>query len=76
MAKLTLSVDDQVISRAKEYAKSRGVSVSEMVETYLGAVSESPRGAAKDTPVLRSVRGVLKNADLADYKKHLAAKYR
>jgi hypothetical protein len=29
-----------------------------------------------DTPVLRSVRGVLKKADVKDYKRHLAEKYR
>ena len=42
MAKLTLSVDSRVVSRAKQYAKRRGVSVSEMVETYLAAVAEPP----------------------------------
>jgi len=74
MAKLTLSVDERVVSRAKRYAKQRGVSVSEIVETYLAAVS-GPSPAA-DTPILRSIRGSLKRANLQDYKKHLAAKYR
>jgi hypothetical protein len=76
MAKLTLSVDNRVVSRAKQYAKRRGVSVSKMVEAYLTAVAEphsSPTGAA---PILRSVRGVLKHADIDEYRKHLAAKYR
>jgi hypothetical protein len=74
MAKLTLSVDGRVVSRAKQYAKLRGVSVSEMVETYLAAVAEPPHSAG--APILRSVRGILKKADVADYRKHLAAKYR
>lgn len=76
MAKLTLSVDDRVVSRAKQYAKLRGVSVSEMVEAYLTAVAEPPSPAAGAVPILRSVRGVLKNADIHEYRKHLAAKYR
>ena len=76
MAKLTLSVDDRVVSRAKQYAKQRGVSVSEMVEAYLGAVAEPRSPATGDAPILRSVRGVLKNADIDAYRKHLAAKYR
>ena len=76
MAKLTLSVDNQVVSRAKQYAKLRGVSVSEMVEAYLGAVSEPRSPATAAAPILRSVRGVLKNADIDAYRKHLAAKYR
>jgi hypothetical protein len=59
MAKLTLSVDHRVVSRAKQYAKRRGVSVSEMVEAYLAAVAEPPSPAAGATPILRLVRGVL-----------------
>ena len=77
MSKLTLSVDKGVISRAKRYAKQRGVSISGMVETYLAAVSEPPRGKpAEAPPILRSVRGSLKRADLEEYKEYLVAKYR
>jgi len=76
MAKLTLSVDQRVVSRAKQYAKLRGVSVSEMVETYLMAVAEPPSQASGAASILRSVRGVLKNADIEGYRKHLAAKYK
>lgn len=76
MAKLTLSVDSRVVSRAKEYAKRRGVSVSEMVEGYLAAVAEPPSPSKDPAPILRSVRGVLKDADMDQYWKHLAAKYR
>jgi antitoxin component of RelBE/YafQ-DinJ toxin-antitoxin module len=76
MSKLTLSVDDAVISRAKRYAKKQGISVSKMVEGYLAAVAEPVTRPTADTPVLRSVRGVLKKADLRDYKRHLAEKYR
>lgn len=76
MSKLTLSVDHRVVSRAKRYAKLRGVSVSEMVEAYLAAVAEPPSPATRDAPILRSLRGSLKNADIDAYRKHLAAKYR
>jgi hypothetical protein len=76
MAKLTLSVDSRVVSRAKQYAKQRGVSVSEMVETYLAVVADSPSPATSTAPVLRSVRGVLESGNISDYRKHLAAKYR
>jgi hypothetical protein len=76
VAKLTLSVDDRVVSRAKQYAKRRGVSVSEMVEAYLAAVAEPPASATRPASILRSVRGVLKSADIGQYRKHLAEKYR
>jgi antitoxin component of RelBE/YafQ-DinJ toxin-antitoxin module len=76
MAKLTLSVDDRVVLQAKKYAKSRGVSVSAMIETYLAAVAAPSDYPTADTPVLRSVRGVLKEARIEEYRKHLQAKYR
>jgi hypothetical protein len=76
MAKLTLSVDDRVVSRAKQYAKRRGVSVSKMVEAYLAAVAEPSCQATGATPILRSIRGVLKHGDINEYRKHLAARHR
>jgi hypothetical protein len=74
MAKLILSVDTRVVARAKQYAKRRGVSVSEMVEVYLAAVAKPFSPAVSTAPILRSVRGALKNVDIGDYRKHLAAK--
>ncbi|MBM3811744.1 MAG: toxin-antitoxin system protein [Acidimicrobiia bacterium] len=76
MSKLTLSVDDQVITSAKRYAKRQGISVSQMVESYLAAVANVASQDRRDTPVLRSVRGSLKKADQQEYRKHLALKYR
>lgn len=76
MSKLTLSVDDLVVSRAKRYAKQRGISISSMVEAYLAALAEPSLPATRDAPILRSLRGSLKKADLEGYKKHLATKYR
>ena len=76
MSKLTLSVDALVVARAKRYAEQRGISVSEMVEAYLAAVAGPPSPSGRDTPILRSLRGLLAQADLAGYKKHLDAKYR
>ena len=75
VTKLTLSLNPRVVSQAKQYAKRRGVSVSHIVETYLSAVSSDPAAPA-DSPILRSLRGTLKNADLSDYREHLASKYR
>ena len=79
MAKLTLSVDDRVVKRAKRYARQRGVSVSEIVETYLDAVSSPPASKMQpepDAPILRSLRGILKGVDLDDYNRYRDAKYR
>jgi predicted HicB family RNase H-like nuclease len=52
MSKLTLSVDEEVVSRAKRYAKRQGTSLSAMVEAYLASVSEAADPASKEPPVL------------------------
>jgi hypothetical protein len=75
MSKLTLSVNSRVVSQAKRYAKLRGVSISEMVESYLSAVAEPP-SVTRDAPILRSMRGSLKKASFDEHKKHLTTKYR
>ena len=74
MSKLTLSVDPSVVPRAKKYAQERGISVSRMVESYLASVS-SPPVERPATPVLRSVRGILKNSVPDEYGEHLTGKY-
>jgi antitoxin component of RelBE/YafQ-DinJ toxin-antitoxin module len=76
MAKLTLSVDERVVSRAKRFARQQGVSVSQMVEAYLEAVAEPTSTTARDAPILRSLKGSLKRAKVEAYKRRLAAKYR
>ena len=73
--KLTLSVDAAVIFRAKRYAKRSGVSVSALVENYLAVVSQ-PTAAPKPPPRLQELRGILKGADVSQYRKHLERKYR
>ena len=38
--KLTLSIDRQIIERAKEYAKKSNRSLSDIVETYLEKITD------------------------------------
>lgn len=38
--KLTLSIEEQVIKSAKEYAKAQGRSLSNIVEEYIKSVSK------------------------------------
>ena len=75
MSKLTLSVEKSVISRAKRYAKQQGVSISEMVEAYLAAVVAPSHSSSRGAPILHSLRGSLRKADIEEYRKHLVAKY-
>lgn len=79
MKKLTLSVDERVVARAKSFAQKRGTSVSRLVERYLDAVSSSAAPAGGDLPpVTRRLFGVLRGQriDRADYVAYLEHKYR
>lgn len=74
MAKLTLSVDRDVVARAKRFAEQQNTSVSALVERYLDRLtSEPPAGDAP--PVLTRLRGILRGVDPADHRRHLERKY-
>ena len=79
-SKLTLSVDPEVVARAKEYAERNNTSVSELVQTYLSIVTKPTKpGREKELPpVLASLRSLVKDDGLdyrEEYRKHLVAKY-
>ncbi|HEY3202508.1 MAG TPA: DUF6364 family protein [Thermoanaerobaculia bacterium] len=74
-SKLTLSVDGEVVRKAKRFAHKRGTSVSRMVEQYLELVS-AESGKVEAPPVLRRLRGSLKGSRSADYRRHLRDKYK
>lgn len=75
MPKLTLSVDERVVERAKTYAANRGTSVSRLVETLLDLLASPPKEERR-APVLAKLRGSLRRGSVADYRKHLERKYR
>jgi hypothetical protein len=77
MAKLTLSVDDEVVERAKAYAQRQRTSVSRLVERFLDLLAR-PRRPRDEPPVLARLRGTLKGArvDRRDYRRHVEQKYR
>jgi hypothetical protein len=79
MQKLTLSVDRAVVDGAKRYARARGTSVSQLVESMLRLVSTRPAGREQPVaapPVLQRLRGSLKRGAVTDYRRHLERKYR
>lgn len=66
--KLTLSVDQDLIQKAKEYAKSRGTSISKMVEEYFLVLTSEKSSATEpysDSPVDKLL-GIVNEPDL-DY---------
>ena len=79
--KLTLRLDDTVIRKAKKTARTKGVSLSRMVEDYFKSVAKQELHEVRESPVLYEVAGVLSGKHDAvqlrtGYRKHLAEKYR
>jgi Family of unknown function (DUF6364) len=77
-AKLTLRLDEALIARAKSYSKQTGKSVSRLVADYLALLPQQAGETRRATPIVRSLRGLLRGADLdeQDYRRHLEEKYR
>jgi len=81
--KLTLTIDGNVIRDAKEYAKSRGISLSKLIEAYLRSVSNADykKSDLNLSPITKSLFGsvIIENKDFdekgiledAILKKHL-----
>ncbi|HUL72807.1 MAG TPA: DUF6364 family protein [Vicinamibacterales bacterium] len=74
MPKLTLSVDEKVVRRAKRYAAAQGTSVSKLVERYLDLLAR-PLEMSKAPPVLRMLRGAARGVSADTYRKHVMRKY-
>lgn len=79
--KLTLSLDKQIIEAAKQYARKRNTSLSNLVENYLVSIIKSPKQSADEiSPLVKSLSGVLTVNKNQDHKKQyadfLAKKYK
>jgi len=71
--KLTLTLEQAVIEKAKIYAKGKGYSLSEMIENYLKMIiKEDGRSEIAGTPLVKSLKGSFKAPDNFDYKHELA----
>jgi len=72
MSKLTLTIEDDVLLQAKEFAKQQGLSLSAVVEKYLRSVAENqPKKEIPMTPIVKSLSGSLKDDFAEDYKEEL-----
>jgi len=72
-AKLTLSIDSDVARRAKIYARSKGRSLSDVVENYLKLLTKnSSIEDSEFTPRVKSLLGCISLPDDFDYKKEIA----
>ncbi|MBW2960747.1 DUF6364 family protein [Mesonia aestuariivivens] len=72
--KLTLTIEQEIIKKAKEYAKDKNRSLSDIVENYLKILTgaEQKEKTKKLQPMVKSLKGSFKipTPDM-DYKKEL-----
>ncbi len=72
--KLTLSVDAQVIERARRYSREHNTSISQLVTTYLRQL-DAPSDR-ESSPLVRRLRGFLpSDVSLEDYRQHLEKRH-
>ncbi len=72
--KLTLRMDEELIRLAKDFARSSGKSVSRIVSDYFALLGSENQDTVI-TPVVRSLRGALRGADVDDYRRYLEDRY-
>jgi replicative DNA helicase len=72
-AKLTLTIEQEIIQRAKEYAKDKNRSLSDIIENYLKILTkdEEAKEIKKLNPIVKSLKGSFKMPKDMDYKKEL-----
>ena len=77
-SKLTLLLDDDVIRKAKDYAKSNETSLSKLVEEYFKALSVQQTHKVKTSTIVSEIAGILKGAKISedDYTDYLIEKYK
>lgn len=70
--KLTLTIEHTVIERAKNYAKDKGRSLSDLVENYLKVITnEEVKTNNEITPLVNSLKGSFTAPPDFNYKKEL-----
>ena len=71
--KLTLTLEKEVIQTAKEYAKEKGQSLSELVENYFKLITMNRREIKPKelSPRIQRLRGIIKTKEELDYKQIL-----
>ena len=70
--KLTLTMEQTVIDKAKQYAKRKGNSLSGIIENYLKVITnDSAKSEIEITPTVKSMKGSFKVPSDFDYKKEL-----
>lgn len=75
--RLNLTVDPEVIERARRYSRRHETSISRLVGDFLSSLpGEEPVGDDDLTPTVRRLVGVARGGpDREDYRRHLLEKH-
>jgi len=76
ITKLTLTIEKDIIVRAKLYAKQTGRSLSDLVESYLEQVTRNDSNITSISPKLKKIVGAVKLPKHFDEKKALQNYYK
>jgi hypothetical protein len=70
--KLTLKLNEDIIEKAKEYAKEKKISLSDLIENYLQKLTDDKESNKTITPLVKSLSGVISLPKDYDNKKYYA----
>ncbi|MCD4768827.1 MAG: DUF6364 family protein [Bacteroidales bacterium] len=70
--KLTLTIEQSVIEKAKIYAKGKDRSLSDIIENYLKVITTEQKSVEIFSPLIESLRGSFKPPESFNYKKELS----
>ena len=71
--KLTLTIEQDVIQKAKEYAKGKNRSLSDIIENYLKSLTQENKepNKSKLSPIVKSLKGSFEMPKNFDYNEEL-----
>ena len=77
-SRLTLKPDQQLIEKAKYYAKTHKKSLSSIIENYLQRITDEKRTDEPYTPLVKSLSGIINLPEEKDngYGEYLTEKYK
>jgi hypothetical protein len=71
--KLTLTIEQNIIEKAKKYAHNKGKSLSSIIENYLKLITKEDNiENINETPIVNSLKGSFKAPKNFDYKKQIS----
>jgi hypothetical protein len=71
--KLTLTIEQSILKKAKRYVRKRERSLSDLIENYLKTLTNEDIPDEKElTPIVKSLKGSFKLPNNFNYKKELS----